>query len=49
MIKVTLKGLWETIAERKFKTFEEAFEWLELQDYVANGAIGYTIENEVAE
>ena len=49
MIKVTLKGLFGTIAERKFETLESALEWLELQDYVANGAIGYTLETEVNE
>ena len=49
MIKVTLKGLFGTIAERKFESIESALEWLELQDYVANGAIGYTLETEVSE
>lgn len=44
MIKVTIKGIFGTIAERKFETTEKAFEWLELQYYVTNGAIGYTIE-----
>ena len=44
MIKVTLKGIFGTIAERKFETIEKAYEWIELQDYVTNGAIGYTIE-----
>lgn len=44
-LKVKLKGIFGTIAERKFETIEKAYEWIELQqDYVTNGAIGYTIE-----
>lgn len=45
MIKVKLKGIFGTIAERKFETIEKAYEWIELQDYVTIGDIlGYTIE-----
>lgn len=49
MIKVTLKGIFGTIAERKFETLEKALEWIEIQDYVTNGAIGYTLETTVNE
>ena len=44
MIKVTIKGIFGTIVEGKFETIEKAYEWIELQDYATNGAIGYTIE-----
>lgn len=44
MIKVTIKGIFDTISERKFETIEKAYEWIEFQYNVTNGAIGYTIE-----
>lgn len=44
MIKVALKGRLGTISEHYFKTWDEAYTWLDGVPYDENGAIGYTIE-----
>lgn len=44
MIKVALKGIFGTVVEVKFKTFEEALAWIDLQPYDGKWVIGYTIE-----
>ena len=44
MIKVALKGLSGTISEHYFKTWNEAYTWLDNVIYDENGTIGYTIE-----
>lgn len=49
MIKVTLKSIEGTIAERKFETIEECLEWVEMQMFTTRGAVGYTLETEVDE
>lgn len=49
MIKVTLKGIKGTISEHYFKTWDDAYKWLDCVSYDENGAIGYTIETEVDE
>ena len=44
MIKVTLKGMFGTISEHYFDSWDEANTWLDSVPYDENGAIGYTIE-----
>ena len=44
MIKVTLKGIAGTIIKHYFKTWVEAYKWLDSVIYDENGTIGYSIE-----
>lgn len=49
MVKVTLKGIFGTIDEQYFDSWDDAYKWLDCVVYDENGAIGYTIETEVYE
>lgn len=49
MIKVTLKGIFGTISEHYFDSWDDAYKWLDCVPYDENSVIGYTIETEVYE